>query len=986
MKKCRKRIFGLLIFALLLYFSVCSPVVAEEVKEEEEDIESKRLTCLLTDAAKYQSLYDIDIDASGSNYTISLKLNSTTVKQFPEKKQKSPSFKVSRVLLTEVTDLTIPIVKYYDYNNMEKLNIKADTNNGNFLQEALGKELSTKTKTTLTLNTTEYTRAYIVFESTEPDTTFSEICGFKEPQKLLIYTSVELYPSGNLIRVTESDHAPVYPAAVSQVKQNEDVCANYETKYSSTSFEYVTCKEREIAKTTAGTKQYTFNLSEGKEEYTWKLNTYQDYKAAHQNENIQFQCDAFSVFNKTTTNTTGYDYANKNYLVGDINSNIVVGKYKYNYGGQKCDKNGKNCHSIDTSYQKTEDITCNVKCTEVVTVEYGAPVASKAGMCFEYQVKVTSRVLCDSSIVNPPTVNPVKYCNPSATCWNPPPPPSPPATTSSEGPNEDFDSCVRTCDGGKYSAECSRTCYDEVYNNNITFEKNSNIQSAGDVEKLVSVGSQNVEKDSSCDGIGYFWFDKTQSRSPLQWTRAACLARTYVNSSNIYKNAARKSSLNGGGIPCAYGCTLRCKWTLPSGCTEKGSYLNPGEWEYDVSENDKMYNAAKEACTKYSKCTTETATFTMNVDYDYTGSKEEAHIYFPYFDNQNNSADQISYNGVCTKTNSNTTIINSAGCYSCEKDSQNNFYQTEWGLPGTWIKNKTGAINYGPPTGENANYWQQVKSFCLPLDTKDVNQRWWNDYFIHKAEVEKKDLSYLNENYMQGIDEGSCGRTQSCAITKQPYTIEKYNIHASTGKFGMFEWDINVDCFYALNSQFPKYENGGSSCSSEICTEPYTIHSADLTKLFPSKNTDQARSPGFNWSQYSLIQNKISDTGSLTLSSLSKEDIQSPYAQWVQELNYKVYDDKYLDYKIELTKDKINELKKSRDYTDFDDEGFENTTPNGTVQTVHYRSPLFRGANAVLSDAWYPDDTTLKCNNIGALTNAPNYPGQCLNAEEEVNK
>ena len=78
-----------------------------------------------------------------------------------------------------------------------------------------------------------------------------------------------------------------------------------------------------------------------------------------------------------------------------------------------------------------------------------------------------------------------------------------------------------------------------------------------------------------------------------------------------------------------------------------------------------------------------------------------------------------------------------------------------------------------------------------------------------------------------------------------------------------------------------------------------------------------------------------------------------------------------MDYSIDLTREKIAELKDSlkkdnvNNYTAF----------KGNVVTdnyvLNYRSPLFRDGQAILANSVYPDDASLKCNNI------KNHNGGC---------
>ena len=120
--------------------------------------------------------------------------------------------------------------------------------------------------------------------------------------------------------------------------------------------------------------------------------------------------------------------------------------------------------ATDKSYTKKSGETgCTRICEEIVKVEYGPPIAIKAGMCFEYRVKVSSIVNCgvkEGSLVQD-DVNKVApdICRPVPYCWS---------NVKQEemkiaGPSEEYDSCIKDCDGGKYSDKCSNKCYKQIY-------------------------------------------------------------------------------------------------------------------------------------------------------------------------------------------------------------------------------------------------------------------------------------------------------------------------------------------------------------------------------------------------------------------------------------------------------------------------------------------------------------------------------------------
>lgn len=139
-------------------------------------------------------------------------------------------------------------------------------------------------------------------------------------------------------------------------------------------------------------------------------------------------------------------YVNASYFYGKTSSEVVGGTY-YKH--------------LDFARPAVEAGTavCTKECEEVVKVEYGPPASSLGGVCFEYKVRVTSLVNCvTSNVTPPPEPSEYKVCTPKPRCWHAG------VTYLQGGPSEDFDACIKKCDGGKYTEKCSKSCYNSVYN------------------------------------------------------------------------------------------------------------------------------------------------------------------------------------------------------------------------------------------------------------------------------------------------------------------------------------------------------------------------------------------------------------------------------------------------------------------------------------------------------------------------------------------
>lgn len=392
----------------------------------------------------------------------------------------------------------------------------------------------------------------------------------------------------------------------------------------------------------------------------------------------KFTCNSSQVRSKDEIASIGEDgyYLSENtsYMYGSGTYNMNFGSYSYHF--EPC-----NATSLGT-------VTCSIRCEEAITVQYGAPVASKAGLCFEYKVKVTSRVTCEMETAPTPPQKITTVCTPTPTCTG--------IGRSGKryyltqgGPNEEFDRCVESCDGGKYTSSCSKKCYRQVYQ-----------------DALISYSPK--KSDSSCCNNCYTSSSTWKGSGPGRYYGGSCKSGYVPDGSGFCRH-----DYGGGRI-----CQDDCWW---SGCSGN-VYLNPGYAEDDYEANMAKYQDAIDQCNAAASCSTSTAEFTISVDYT-DGESRVQTIEFPY---SGNTPIKDTANP-STITNNNSTLLRSQGCYDSPATSEN-LYLVEWGFPGSWINRKTGELSYLNKTGVAG--WQEVADkFCIPFDAQDVNVDWWNYYY-----------------------------------------------------------------------------------------------------------------------------------------------------------------------------------------------------------------------------------------------------------------
>ena len=199
-----------------------------------------------------------------------------------------------------------------------------------------------------------------------------------------------------------------------------------------------------------------------------------DYKALGANSTSMLTC--------STKNEKTYQYL-YHVETKDVNADITLGD------------------DIVAKKNTTSKKVCGTKCRETLTVSYGPPVSVIAGQCFTYEVEVKSNVECvvtglggdgsggngDDAFNNFPDINNYIPCEVYPYCYGSNGVPAGgPGYTTQAGPSEDFDSCVSSCDGGKYSQKCIDSCYNSVYSKKTR-------------EKTTSSNKSTTKKTSSLD-------------------------------------------------------------------------------------------------------------------------------------------------------------------------------------------------------------------------------------------------------------------------------------------------------------------------------------------------------------------------------------------------------------------------------------------------------------------------------------------------------
>ena len=230
-------------------------------------------------------------------------------------------------------------------------------------------------------------------------------------------------------------------------------------------------------------------------------------------------------------------------------------------------------------YNDDSHIYWNAICTEEITLSYLGPRAlGEAGAGFTYPIEVQQVRKCSPYQIKKPVSKPV--CSYGIECYGGP---AYHTGQGGAGPNEDFDNCVLSCDGGEYSQSCINMCYESVYGSKDTIlglAWGSNKFTKVETDPLQGVCKNVRVEDDPKGNIGAkFTFTREIDNSTYKYTTKAPISSCDI----ITGNGSR------GNTKCDnYACVSEhgVKYTYLSGCNSKSGTQGTACFEVFTSETD----------------------------------------------------------------------------------------------------------------------------------------------------------------------------------------------------------------------------------------------------------------------------------------------------------------------------------------------------------------------------------------------------------------
>ena len=698
---------------------------------------------------------------------------------------------------------------------------------------------------------------------------------------------------------------------------------------------------------------------------------------------------------KTYTNAYGDSissldyYLNKDYYHSTATTIDGEVKYIYNFAPG---------NSVTDTQQ-----ACKRTCEESVKVEYGPPIASKAGLCFEYKVKVSSYVKCTAEVIAKPPKTFNTYCNPAPICY------SVKGTLRNleqAGPKEEFDQCISGCDGGQYTEKCSIKCYNQVYGAKNTKLK-INYEDALLAKTAMATETAAYSKvDCMEDNANYFgcyvyngdkieWLSHTNYAVELvnnqkevvykqtAWNRRYALGRWYIDRVYKQKNGTYLDEWNSGAnyIRSNGGYNI-------TGIKEKhkDSAEAAGDWNSYVADNDGIYRANRYSslCTdnchwRYKGDAEDKANKTTGLCQRTPNSVDGNDYLNPGTIEKDAIANQEAYEdavracigtATCSEHTAEFSISLTYDTTTNEVKKQNTItfpYDTK---KDTLIANKTNNITDRSRSSildydgcyknkDVGNHYMTEWSFPgtyihnktgeISFKRPDVTDGW---YYDDKKFCMPLDAESVNVKWWEWYKLGNTCYTSSeieSELAGKSGTSNGYNIKATANKFGYFGWNFDINCFYGLRNEICNVqENGccGDNPKENNGVSNYTFRSVATNNLFPNAKAEGVIDPdkrdiGFNWTSKALsIKNDKYVVDPVALINHIESGASSLYSNDATNLDYQFY----------LTPSTLSKIKSYNNNNDY-------ASWNGTVELINgikvYRSNLFRNVGShtkVLSD------------------------------------
>ncbi len=484
-----------------------------------------------------------------------------------------------------------------------------------------------------------------------------------------------------------------------------------------------------------------------------------------------------------------------------------------------------------------------VECSETMTVSYDDPKAVNAGGGFSYTTIITLTRTCHPVQIKVPEKK--SLCQYTVMCYG-----KGHNGINCAGPNEDFDQCIQTCDGGKYSQSCIDSCYQEVYG-----KEDVKTVSYTDTNSLGLLSISNKQK-GIIPIVNYFGENATSCPQECSIKGKTLTGEHHttgiVSSCCVVDNISGCKKANpddrcptcytehGAG---AYFCKECAKPSMGVKCYEVLKSTD------DCTSNaEKLYyEEVKQAKDEYSRIIASMQGYTES---DYKDEEIQTGVYDNYLDQQVNFGknQQPITNVVVTNSSSGdqtralSSVTQDAGKYSVTRDMLNYTWK-QYTTTRTQIVHLTQSY-VSNTTNQQLGVGTIYQKKTMDCERDDKNDKLCLEYYNGGYKYYTNLLAPTVNDYRDWpyYNPGNTDKT----IQRFTAKGEKYeNIDVDLRNFGSWnQWNVNIDCIYGLYQNYVLDKDADCDPSKDICSGgvQYIYREIELEDNFPN-----GRDPRWNW-------------------------------------------------------------------------------------------------------------------------------------------
>lgn len=501
-------------------------------------------------------------------------------------------------------------------------------------------------------------------------------------------------------------------------------------------------------------------------------------------------------------------------------------------------------------------------CTESYTASGDEAKLVSAGGGFSYQANYSVTRTCTITQINKPTKASSCYYSLSHLCsW---PTKTGTGTGQDAGPTEDFDNCVNSCDGGKYTQECINACYSEVY------------------EDDRNIGMLNKENKYKTFAVSTYTGPNTGTACTTDHGRPGQILTHCEH--GVCDSACFSTWCGNHGGSCTFYSNK-----YPSGCVDDAEQAYQNALAASQAELDRFKELQNRVIP--------TGEYTYEITDSYLKTeKNKAYVFT--VNSKNNPA--VNIESVEKKNNLNLTskpLGNSGG-------GNASYYETivvtsdiKVNLPLAYIDKVNGSVVYKTSIDSKQTFSINHKMDRLDTVSEFTESRYYNGENKYYTSTLSDDINVV-------------------VVDDKVTLVRKdtdYNIKVSSSSVGGGSFKSDISCYYGVYNNF-------------IVDDPdrprgiqYIYRTIDLEDVFPND-----REPRWNWTG-TLNSSTHKGTGAASFADQNSLKYNINPVRLTQEIEgkgYTIYDVKSnsseVDYEFVLTSENIRNIrsynKKVRDY------------------------------------------------------------------------